>query len=55
MKKFLRSFFSLLLIHSKRVVVSYKPKNVHEILVNCLFKLTQEKSVLGELTILTLP
>ena len=25
--------------------VSYKLKNVHEVLVNCLFKLAQEKSV----------
>ena len=31
--------------HSRRVVVGYKPKYVHEVLVNCLFKLAQEKSV----------
>ena len=29
--------------HSRRIVVSYKPKYVHEVLVNCLFKLAQEK------------
>ena len=42
---FLRSFSSLPLEHSRRVVVSYKQKNVHEVLVNSLFKLAQEKSV----------
>ena len=30
---------------SRRVVVSYKPKYVHNLLVNCLVKLAQEKSV----------
>ena len=35
----------------KRVVVSYKRKYVHEVLVNCLFKLAQEKVCLGELTV----
>ena len=29
---------------SRRVAVSYKRKYVHEVLVNCLFKLAQEKS-----------
>ena len=38
--------------HSRRVVVSYKRKYVHEVLVNCLFKLAQEKVWLGELTFL---
>ena len=38
---------------SRRVVVSYKPKYVHGVLVNCLFKLAQEKVWLGELTVLT--
>ena len=33
------------LIHSRRVVVSYKRKYVHELLVNRLFKPAQEKSV----------
>ena len=33
------------LIHSRRIVVSYKGKYVNEVLVNCLFKLAQEKSV----------
>ena len=37
--------------HSKRVVVSYKRKYVHKVLVNCLFKLAQEKVWLGELTV----
>ena len=27
----------------RRVIVSYKRKYVHEVLVNCLFKLAQEK------------
>ena len=45
-----RSFSSLPLNHSRRVVVSYKRKYVHEVLVNCLFKLAQEKVWLGELT-----
>ena len=47
----LRSFSSLPLNHSRRVVVSYKRKYVHEVLVNCLFKLAQEKVWLGELTV----
>ena len=45
MKSFLRSFSSLPLINSRRVVVSYKRKYVQELLVNLLFKLAQEKSV----------
>ena len=44
MKLFLLSF-SLPLIHSMRVFVSYKQKYVHEVLVNSLFKLDHEKSV----------
>ena len=36
---------------SRRVVVSYKRKYVHEVLVNCLVKLAVEKVWLGELTI----
>ena len=47
MKYFLRSFPSLPLNHSRRAVVSYKRKYVHEVLVNCLFKLGQEKVWLG--------
>ena len=39
----------ILLNHSRRVVVSYKRKYVHKVLVNCLFKLPR----LGELTIPT--
>ena len=40
-------------VHSRRVVVSYKRKYVHEVLVNRLFKLAQEKVWLGELTVPT--
>ena len=43
--------FSLPLIHSRRVVVSYKRKYVHKLLVNGLFKPAQEKVWLGELTV----
>ena len=32
-------------IDSRRVVVSYKRKYVHKVLVNCLVKLAPEKSV----------
>ena len=39
------------LIYSRRVVVSYKRKFVHELLVNRLFKPAQEKVWLGELTV----
>ena len=35
MKFFVRSFFSLPMIHSGRAVVSYKRKYVHKQLVNC--------------------
>ena len=38
---------------SRRVVVSWKRKCVHEVLVNGLVKLAQEKVWLGELTVLT--
>ena len=51
MKYFLRSFSFLPLNHSRRVVVSYKRKYVHEVLVNCLFKFAQDKMWLGELTV----
>ena len=47
------SFFPLPLIHLRSVVVSYKRKCVHEVLVNCSFKLSQEKVWLGELTVPT--
>ena len=40
----------LSLIHSRRVVVSYKGKCVHELLDKPLFKPAQEKVWLGELT-----
>ena len=39
---------------SRRVVVSYKPKYVHKVMVNCLVKLTQEKVWLDELTNMTI-
>ena len=39
------------LIYSRRVVVSYKRKYVHELLVNRLFKPAQEKVWLGEMTV----
>ena len=51
MKYFLQSFSSLPLNHSRRVVVSYKRKYVHKVLVNCLLKLAQEKVWLGQLTV----
>ena len=35
----------------KKGFVSYKRKYEHEVLVNCLFKLAQEKVWLGELTV----
>ena len=38
-------------VSQRRIVVSYKWKDVHELLVNRLFKLTQEKVWLGELTV----
>ena len=44
MKYFLQPFSSLL-PDSRRVVVSYKQKYVHLVLVNCLVKLAQEKVV----------
>ena len=40
---------------SRRVVVSYKRKYVHKVLVNRLVKLAQEKVWLGELTVSTWP
>ena len=48
---FLWSFSSLPLNHSRRIVVSYKRKYVHEVLFNFLFKLAQEKVWLGELNV----
>ena len=45
----------LLSTDSRRVVGSYKRKCVHEVLVNHLVKLTQEKSVVSELTLPTWP
>ena len=44
-------FLLLPLIHSRRVVVSYKRKYVHKLLVNRLFKPAQEEMCLGELTV----
>ena len=37
--------------HSRRVVVSYKRKYVHKLLVNRLLKPAEEKVLLGELTV----
>ena len=37
--------------YSTRVVVSYKRRYVYEVLVNCFFRLAQEKVWLGELTV----
>ena len=51
MKSFLRSLSSLQLNDSRKIIVSNKQKYVHEVLVNCLFKLAKEKVWLGELTI----
>ena len=53
MKIFQWSFSSLPLIHSRKVVVSYKQKCVQvcESMVNHLNKLAQEKVWLGELTV----
>ena len=45
MKLFLRSFISLPLNHSRRVVVSYKGKFVHKVLVLLLVKACPRKSV----------
>ena len=39
------------LSHSRRVVVKYKRKYVHKLLVKRLFKPAQEKVLLGELTV----
>ena len=45
-EKFKQSFeWSLLSTDSRRVVVSYKRKYVHKVLVNHIVKLAQEKSV----------
>ena len=52
-------WFLIVLIHVLSVfftsiptmLISYKRKYVHEVLVNCLFKLTQKKVCLGELTV----
>ena len=41
-------FSTTILLHSavaRRVVVSYKRKYVHEVLIKCLVKFAQEKSV----------
>ena len=43
----------LLLIQIWLLSVSCKQKYLHEVLVNCLVKLAQEKMLLGELTLST--
>ena len=45
-KKILRSFSSLPLNNSRRVVVSYMRKYVHKLLVNRLFKPAQENELI---------
>ena len=42
---------TVILLPSRRVVVSYKRKYAHKLLVNRLFKPAQEKVWLGELTV----
>ena len=54
MKQFLRSFSSLPLNHSRRIVVSYKRKYVREVLVNRLLQLAQEKVWLGNRPAMTI-
>ena len=52
----MKYFFTVILLplaDSKRVVVSYKRKYVHKVLVNRLVKPAQEKVWIGELTIST--
>ena len=44
-RKIISAAILLPFAYSSRVVVSYKRKFVHKVLVNCLFKLAQEKSV----------
>ena len=44
-KQFIRSFSSLPLNHSRRVVISNKRLYVHEVLVSRFFKLAQKKVV----------
>ena len=41
----------VILLSSAESFKSYKRKYVHEVLVNCLFKLAQEQVWLGELTV----
>ena len=43
---------TVILLPSAELFVSYKRKYVHEVLVNCLFKLAQEKVWLSELIVL---
>ena len=55
--KLVRSFSSLPLNHSRRVVVSYKRNylhDLHEVLANCLFKLAQENMWLGDRPAMTI-
>ena len=52
---FLIAILLLFLIHSRMVVVSYKRKYVHEILLNRLFKLAWTKLWLSEPTVLPRP
>ena len=45
------TLISLVIIYSRRVIVSYKRKYVHELLVSRLFKPAQEKVWLCKLTV----
>ena len=52
----MKQFLAVILLpsaDSRRVVVSYKQKYVHKVLVNRLVKLAQKKVWLGELTVST--
>ena len=51
--KIISTAFLLLSSNSRRLVVGYKGKYVHIVLVNCLVELAQEKVWLGEVTVPT--
>ena len=55
MKEFLCLFSFCPLNHLTRVVVNYKGKYVHKVLVNRSFKLAQENVWLSELSVLPQP
>ena len=47
----MKSYSSLFADTFKKSIVSYKQKDVHEVLINCLFKPALEKVWLGEMTV----